>query len=82
MSLLRHERDAITFLVRHLLVGVAGGLLFGGLMVAFDIGHLRTLAGESSSGMLSLGLLFFGLAVTFGSLAMGVAIMGQGADEN
>ncbi|HIJ62643.1 MAG TPA: hypothetical protein HPQ04_08140 [Rhodospirillaceae bacterium] len=80
--MLRQERTLISFLLRHLLVGVVGGLLFGGLILAFDIGHLRTLAGESANGLLSLGLLFFGLAVTFGSLGMGVGIMSQGEDEN
>jgi hypothetical protein len=82
MSLLRHERSAIVFLARHLLVGIVGGLLFGALVLYFDIGHLRSLAGESGDGLLTLGLFFFGLMVTFGSAAMGIGIMTQGQDEN
>lgn len=82
MKLLRHERAAITFLLRHMLFGVAGALLFGSLVLYFDIGHLRSLAGESKDGLLTLVLFFFGLAVTFGGVAMGVGIMGLGQDEN
>ncbi len=82
MKLLRHERAAITFLVRHMLFGIAGGLLFGALVLYFDIGHLRSLAGQSPDGLLTLGLFFFGLVVTFGSVAMGVGVMSQGRDEN
>jgi hypothetical protein len=82
VTLLHHEQAAITFLVRHMLVGIAGGLLFGSLVLAFDVGHLRSLAGQSPDGVLTLGLFFFGLIVTFGSLAMGVGIMSQGEDEN
>ncbi|HIJ38731.1 MAG TPA: hypothetical protein HPP80_07515 [Rhodospirillaceae bacterium] len=82
MKLLRHERIALAFLVRHLVVGVVGGVVFGGLILYYDIAHLRSLATQSSSGFLTLGLLFFGLVVTFGSLGMGVGIMSQGNEEN
>jgi hypothetical protein len=82
MKLLRHERAAITFLVRHLLIGTLGALLFGTLVLIFDIGHLRTLAGESADGILTLVLFFFGLFVTFGSIAMAVGVMSQAQDEN
>ncbi len=82
MTLQRHERDVLGFLARHLIVGVVGGLLFGGLMIYFDIAHLRTLATESNDGILTLALFFFGLIVTFGSLGMGVGIMSQAQDEN
>ncbi len=82
MKLLRHERLAIVFLIRHLAFGVVGGVLFGSLVLYFDIGHLRSLAGESADGLLTLALFFFGLVVTFGSVAMGVGVMSQGRDEN
>ncbi len=77
MTLLRHERTAIVFLLRHLLVGIVGALLFGGLVLLFDIAHLRSLATESRDGLLTLVLFFFGLAVTFGSRAMAIGVMGQ-----
>ena len=61
--------------------GVAA-LLFGTLVLYFDIGHLRSLAAQSPDGLLTLALFFFGLVVTFGSVAMGVGVMSQGQDEN
>ncbi len=82
MKLQRHERAALGFLARHLVVGIVGGLLFGGLMIIFDIAHLRTLATESNDGILTLVLFFFGLIITFGSVGMGVGIMSQAQDEN
>ncbi|PKU21653.1 hypothetical protein [Telmatospirillum siberiense] len=82
MKLLRHERTIIVFLLRHMLFGMAGALLFGALVLYFDIGHLRSLAFESQDGLLTLGLFFFGLLATFGSIAMGVGVMGLGRDEN
>lgn len=82
MGLLNHERAAITFLARHLLVGTVGAVLFGTLILVFDIAHLRTLAFESRDGLLTLGLFFFGLFITFGSVAMAIGIMSQGQDEN
>lgn len=82
MKLLRHEKAAITFLVHHMLFGIAGALLFGALVLYFDIGHLRSLAGQSQDGSLTLALFFFGLVITFGSVAMGIGVMSQGQDEN
>lgn len=82
MKLLRHERTVIVFLIRHMLFGMVGAILFGGLVLYFDIGHLRSMAVESQDGVLTLALFFFGLVVTFGSVAMGVGVMGQGQDEN
>jgi len=80
--MLRHERNAITFLLRHLLVGAVGGLVFGVLVIVLDIAHLRSLAMESNDGILTLVLFFFGLFVTFGSLGMAAGIMGLAQDDN
>jgi hypothetical protein len=82
MPLLRHEKNLITFLLQHLLTGVIGGILFGGLLLYFDVSHLRTMAMDEDNGILTLCLMFFGLMVTFGSLAMAAAIMSQAQDRN
>ncbi len=82
MALLRHEQAAISFLLRHLLVGALGALLFGSLVLVFDIGHLRTLAAETADGPAFIGLFFFGLIVTFGSIGMGIGIMTQARDDS
>lgn len=76
--LLDHERHAILFLLRHMMYGTVGGFTFGALVLFFDIGQLRSLAFESSHPIGVIILFFFGLFVTFGSLGMGVGIMGLG----
>lgn len=82
MPLKKFEREALSFLLGHLAVGTAAALIFGGGLLWLDVGNLRTLALGSAQPVLVLGLFFFGLIVTFGSVAMGVAIMGLGEDQN
>ncbi|OIQ92384.1 hypothetical protein GALL_256840 [mine drainage metagenome] len=82
MPLKRHEKDAIRFLLNHLLYGMFGGVLFGGLLLYLDIGHLRTMALRSDDGILPIVLLFFGLIVTFGGIGMAAGVMGQAEDRN
>jgi hypothetical protein len=70
-------------LIRLLVVNLAGGvvaamLMLGGLM-ALNPGNLRNLILADETPGAALGLLLFGLVVTFGSVAMGSAIMGLGA---
>jgi hypothetical protein len=66
-------------LYRLLLVNLAAGLvaatlLFGGLLL-INPGHLRDLILSDRSPEIALLLLLFGFAITFGSAAMGTAIM-------
>jgi hypothetical protein len=66
-------------LYRLLLVNLAAGLaaavlLFGGLLL-INPAHLRDLILSDQSPEIALLLLLFGFAVTFGSAAMGTAIM-------
>ncbi len=82
MGLQRHERHALRFLLQHLAGGVVGAIFFGVLLLALDIAHLRTLATESQDGWLTIVLLFFGLIVTFGSVAMAAGVMSLAQDDN
>jgi hypothetical protein len=75
-------------LFRLLAINLAAGatvaaLLVGGLL-ALDPGGLRHLIFADGSPAVALGLLLFGFVVTFGSTAMGTAIMalGQPADDD
>jgi hypothetical protein len=66
-------------LYRLLLVNLAGGLavatlLLGGLLL-LNPGHLRELILSDRSPEIALLLLLFGFSITFGSAAMGTAIM-------
>lgn len=82
MPLNKHERHVLTFLFQHLLYGTLGGLLFGLLLLWRDIGGIYTLASHSDDKELIIGLLFFGLFITFGSVGMGIGIMSLGEDKN
>lgn len=82
MPLQKHEKKALTFLLHHLLMGTIGGFLFGVLLLWQDVGNLRTLAMNSENTALYVGMLFFGLFITFGSVGMGVGIMSLGEDKN
>ncbi|WP_353560443.1 hypothetical protein [Pyruvatibacter sp. HU-CL02332] len=71
-------RKLVRFMLGHMLAGLVAGLVFGGALIATNIANLRTLLFASPDGWLFAILFFMGLCVTFGSLAMGVAIMLSG----
>ncbi len=72
----------IVFLLQHLAVGAGAGILLGALCLAVDLAGLRTLLFGPGGGPLAIALFFFGLIVTFGSAAMGAAVMGLGRPRN
>ncbi|KIL99633.1 hypothetical protein CCC_03805 [Paramagnetospirillum magnetotacticum MS-1] len=76
------EREPLKFLVQHLCYGLAAAATFGGLVLATDLGHIRTLAMDSPNPAPVLILMFLGLFVTFGSVAMGVGIMSLAKDDD
>jgi len=69
-------------LVRLLAINLALGtciavMMIGGLM-ALNPHHIRDLILADRAGGAAFGLLLFGLVVTFGSVAMGTAVMALG----
>lgn len=75
------ERDSLKFLGQHLCYGLAAGGTFGIMVLVTDLSHIRTMAMESANPVLVLLMMFFGLFVTFGSIAMGVGIMSLARDD-
>ncbi len=65
----------LRFMLSHCLVGIAAGWGFVAGLLALDIGGLSALIFGSDEPALALALLLFGTAITFGSVAMGGAIM-------
>jgi len=59
----------------NLAIGVAAAVLMLGGLLALNPDRLRDLILDDQSPFLAAGLLLFGLVVTFGSVAMGTAIM-------
>lgn len=76
--------EAFKFLGMHLACGLAAALVFGTAVLYLDIGHIRTMALEAHSGAMIFSMMYFGLFVSFGSIAMAVGIMGLGnfSEEN
>jgi hypothetical protein len=73
-------------LLRLLAINLGAGILvatvlLGGLLAINPL-HLRELIFADDSPGTALGLLLFGFVVTFGSAAMGTAIMAMGQDRS
>ena len=62
----------------NLAIGTALAVLLVGGLLLFNPARLRDLILADSSPGIALGLLLFGFIVTFGSTAMGTAIMAMG----
>lgn len=81
----RENLKALGFLLGHLAVGVVGAVAFGALLLTSDAFGLAELIRQSDVGLLAGALLFFGLIVTFGALAMAMGIMSlrrRDSDDN
>ncbi|MGB0697249.1 MAG: hypothetical protein ACPGOY_16470 [Rhodospirillaceae bacterium] len=76
-----HEQPLIRFMFLHLLTGVIGAALFTFLILFFDIGSIGSMVFNSEDGILFSVLLFFGLFVTFGGVAMGIGVMSMAEDK-
>jgi hypothetical protein len=76
------RQPLIRLLVINLAIGVGVALLMLGGLLAINPHHLRDLILSDRSGGATIALLLFGLAVTFGSVAMGTAIMALGKSKD
>ncbi len=68
----------VRFLLGHAAIGILIAFLFVGSLLALDVAGLRALMLRGGDGVIALALLLFGSSVTFGSAAMGAAVMGLG----
>lgn len=75
------RQPLIRMLAINLAIGVGVALLMLGGLLALNPHGLRDLIMADRLGGAVIGLLLFGLIVTFGSVAMGTAIMMLGPDK-
>ena len=80
MSLL--GEPLLRLLAINLAIGVAAAALMLGGLLAINPYGLRDLIAADRSPLTALGLLLFGFVVTFGSVAMGTAIMAIGRGDD
>ena len=76
------HRDVVGFLIKHLLAGSVGGILLACLILWHDVAGLASMIFASPVNLVALCMLFFGLFVTFGSVAIAVAVMGLGEERD
>jgi hypothetical protein len=72
------RQPLIRLLAVNCAAGIAAALLMLGGLMALNPGNLRALIFADRASGVALGLMLFGLVVTFGSVAMGSAIMALG----
>lgn len=72
--------DHIKLVLRHGAIGGGLSAAFVGLLLWFDVAHLRHLVSQTADGALALGVLFVLCWITFGSVQIGVRIMMMGAE--
>ena len=72
----------VAFLLRHALIGTLVALAFTGMVLWFDIGHIRHLVLATEEGPLALAVFTVFMAITFASVQMGIRIMGLGEEED
>jgi hypothetical protein len=72
------RQPLLRLLAINLAIGIGAAVAMIGGLMALNPHHLRDLILNDQSGGAAFGLLLFGLIVTFGSVAMGTAIMTLG----
>jgi hypothetical protein len=72
------HQPLIRLLAINLAIGVSMAVLMIGGLLVLNPNNLRSLIFADRAGGVAIGLLLFGLTITFGSVAMGTAIMALG----
>jgi hypothetical protein len=65
----------LRFLTVHLGIGLAAGVVVASLMILFNVAGLKDLLIEERDPFIAIFLLYAFNALTFGSVAMGIAVM-------
>jgi hypothetical protein len=73
--------DLIAFMFQACLAGCLAGLAAVGGLLALDVGSLGTLVFGPAGGVVPLVLLAAGFMITFGSAAIGAAVMSLGEED-
>lgn len=72
----------LRLLVINLAIGIGAAVAMIGGLMALNPHHLRDLILADQAGGAAFGLLLFGLVITFGSVAMGTAVMALGKPKD
>ncbi len=72
--------EVLRYVLPHMLAGCVAGLVAAAGIVACNVGGLRDLILHAEGGWLAYALLSFGFVVTFGSAAIGHAVIRLGEE--
>lgn len=73
--------DILRYVLPSLLAGSIAGVIAAAGIVLSNIGALRDLIFNTPDGWIAMGLMTLGFVVTFGSVAIGAAIIRLGSDD-
>lgn len=73
--------ELVRLYIRNVFAGAALSLVFVGLLLGFDVAHLRHLILGSDIGFIAVALLFVFNTVVFSGVQFGIAVMRMAADE-
>lgn len=76
------RQPLIRLLAINLAIGIGAAVAMIGGLMWLNPHHLRDLILNDQSGGAAFGLLLFGLVITFGSVAMGTAVMALGRPKD
>jgi hypothetical protein len=74
--------ELLRYVLPHVAAGSVAGVAGAAAVIATNVGSLRDLVMHADGGWMACALLMFGFALTFGSAALGHAIVMLGADED
>lgn len=81
MKPLRHQ-PLLRLLAINLAIGIGAAVAMIGGLMWLNPHHIRDLILADRAGGAAFGLLLFGLVITFGSVAMGTAVMALGRPKD
>jgi len=74
--------DILKLCLRHCAIGFALSAVFTAILLAMNVGQLRTLAGSSADGLLGLALLFVSNGFLFGVVQIALKLLGDDDDDD
>lgn len=74
--------EVLRYVLPHMVAGCIAGAVAAVTLVACNVGSLRDLGMHTEGGWIAWALLVFGFVVTFGSAAIGRAIICLASDED
>lgn len=78
----KSRKKMFRMLLRNLIFGIFVGWLVLSIFIFTDVASLRTLIKVNHSEFVVYPLLFLFFAITFGSVGMGIGIMGSNKDDD